>query len=60
MSNSERRRRERRRHDLEAEQLAAARERDRKEGLTLWERIMELDVDDDLRHVLLKLAEGKQ
>jgi len=42
------------------EQEAQERERDRKAALSMWERIEEADLPDDLKDILHRLANGER
>lgn len=46
--------------EWEAEQGRIEKERNRKNNLSMWERIEELDVNNDLRDILHRLANGER
>ena len=58
MSSSRRRDERRKEWDAELERLEA--ERHRKDSLSLWQRIEEADLSDDLKNILHRLANGER
>jgi len=58
MSSPERRREKEKEWEAKQERLAA--ERCRKDALSMWERIEEAELSDDLKDILHRLAKGER
>lgn len=58
MSSKERRAEKQR--EWEAELIHKRQEQNRKDALSMWERIEEADLSDDLKEILHRLARGER